>query len=121
MLINVAIKAGTIDLLAAWTGANIPTWALPIAFTAIAAIMSFFSSTLGVVCPALFPIVPQIAAATGIDPVVLFACIVIGGQSSAISPFSICPPSKPNRFLGLTLISSTSRSKEITFFFTSSV
>lgn len=88
MLINVAVKAGTIDLLAAWTGANIPTWALPIAFTAIAAIMSFFSSTLGVVCPALFPIVPQIAAATGIDPVVLFACIVIGGQSSAISPFS---------------------------------
>jgi len=61
---------------------------LPIAFTAIAAIMSFFSSTLGVVCLALFPIVPQIAAATGIDPVVLFACIVIGGQSSAISPFS---------------------------------
>ena len=50
--------------------------------------MSFFSSTLGVVCPALFPLVPTLAGATGMSPLVLFACIVIGAQSSAISPFS---------------------------------
>lgn len=50
--------------------------------------MSFFSSTLGVVCPALYPLVPTLAEATGLNPLVLFACIVIGAQSSAISPFS---------------------------------
>lgn len=50
--------------------------------------MSFFSSTLGVVCPALFPIVPVIAEGTGINPLILFTAIVIGAQSSAISPFS---------------------------------
>lgn len=88
MLINVAIEAGTLDMLAAWAGSSLPAWLVPIAFSVIGAIMSFFSSTLGVVCPALFPLVPSLAAATGLSPLVLFACIVIGAQSSAISPFS---------------------------------
>lgn len=88
MLINVAIAAGTIDLLAAWAGSSLPAWIVPIAFSIIGAIMSFFSSTLGVVCPALYPLVPSLAQATGLNPLVLFACIVIGAQSSAISPFS---------------------------------
>lgn len=88
MLINVAIEAGTIDLLAAWAGGSLPAWIVPIAFSIIGAIMSFFSSTLGVVCPALFPLVPTLAQTTGINPLILFACIVIGAQSSAISPFS---------------------------------
>ena len=88
MLINVAIEAGTIDLLAAWAGSSLPAWIVPIAFSVIGAVMSFFSSTLGVVCPALFPLVPTLASATGINPLTLFACIVIGAQSSAISPFS---------------------------------
>jgi di/tricarboxylate transporter len=88
MLISVAIKAGTIDLLSGWVSSNIPAFFVPIAFAFIGAFMSFFSSTLGVVCPALFPIVPSVAAAAGISPMLLFTCIVIGAQSSAISPFS---------------------------------
>ncbi len=88
MLINVAIEAGTIDLLASWAGSSLPAWLIPIAFSIVGAIMSFFSSTLGVVCPALFPLVPALAEAAGLNPLVLFACIVIGAQSSAISPFS---------------------------------
>ena len=88
MLINVAISAGTIDLLASWAGSSLPGWFVPIAFSLIGAVMSFFSSTLGVVCPALFPLVSSLAHTAGIDPMILFTCIVIGAQSSAISPFS---------------------------------
>ncbi|MCD8122411.1 MAG: SLC13 family permease [Clostridiales bacterium] len=88
MLINVAIKAGTLDMMAAWAGSSLPAWVVPIAFSVIGAIMSFFSSTLGVVCPALFPLVPTLAETAGISPLVLFTCIVVGAQSSAISPFS---------------------------------
>lgn len=88
MLINVAISAGTIDLLASWAGSSLPGWFIPIAFSLIGAVMSFFSSTLGVVCPALFPLVSSLAYTAGIDPMILFTCIVIGAQSSAISPFS---------------------------------
>jgi di/tricarboxylate transporter len=88
MLIQIAIKAGTIQQLADWAGSSLPSWLVPIAFSIIGAFMSFFSSTIGVVCPALFPLVPSLGATTGIAPMVLFTCIVIGAQSSAISPFS---------------------------------
>ena len=88
MLISVAIKAGTIKILASWIGTNVPIFMVPIAMCIVGGIMSFFSSTLGVVTPALFPIVPSIVAATGINPMILFTCIVIGAQATAISPFS---------------------------------
>lgn len=65
-----------------------PTWSVPVVFSLIGAVMSFFSSTLGVVCPALFPLVPALAQATGLNPLIIFSSIVIGAQSSAISPFS---------------------------------
>ena len=84
----VAITAGTIELLASWAGSSLPTWSVPVVFSLIGAVMSFFSSTLGVVCPALFPLVPALAQATGLNPLIIFSSIVIGAQSSAISPFS---------------------------------
>ena len=88
MLISVAIKAGTIDVLASWMGSSISPIMVPIVFGVIAAIMSLFSSTLGVVTPALFPMVPPIAGALGIDPMLLFVAIVVGAQATSISPFS---------------------------------
>ena len=88
MLIGVAVKAGTIEAVSHWIGNNVPTFLVPIAFSFIGAFMSFFSSTTGVVCPALFPLIPGIAAATGLNPITLFACTILGAQSSAISPFS---------------------------------
>ena len=88
MLISVAVKAGTIKMLSTWVGANVPTPLIPLAFSIIAAIMSFFSSTTGVVAPALFPLIPGLAESTGLSAGALFACTVLGAQSSAISPFS---------------------------------
>ena len=88
MLIGVAVKAGTIEAVSHWIGNNVPTFLVPIAFSFIAAFMSFFSSTTGVVAPALFPLIPGIAVATGLNPITLFACTILGAQSSAISPFS---------------------------------
>src|SRR5690625_4043654 len=88
MLIEVAIQAGVIDVLSDWVSTNIPFLIIPLAMCVIGACMSLFASTLGVVTPALFPIVPAIAAATGYHPAVLFVCIVVGAQASAISPFS---------------------------------
>ena len=56
MLIAVAVEAGTIDMLSAWIGSNVPKFFVPLAFSVVGAIMSFFSSTTGVVCPALFSV-----------------------------------------------------------------
>jgi di/tricarboxylate transporter len=88
MLISVAIEAGTINELSSWVGSSLPNWAIPIVFTVVGGFMSFFSSTTGVVCPALFPLVPELAATTGMNPLLIFACIVLGAQATAISPFS---------------------------------
>ena len=88
MLIAVAVEAGTVKMLSNWIGANVPTALIPFAFSIVAAFMSFFSSTTGVVTPALFPLIPALAATAGINPAVLFTCTVLGAQSSAISPFS---------------------------------
>lgn len=88
MLIAVAVEAGTIDALSMWIGSNVPKPLVPIAFSIVGAFMSFFSSTTGVVTPALFTLIPSLAASTGLSSATLFACTVIGAQSSAISPFS---------------------------------
>lgn len=88
MLIEVAVQAGVIDILSQWVSTNIPHLLIPMAMVFIGIFMSLFASTLGVVAPALFPIVPGIALATGFEPTILFVSIVIGAQASAISPFS---------------------------------
>lgn len=88
MLIQVAIQAGTIEMLSSWVGSNIPPMLIPISLVLIGGCMSFFSSTIGVVCPALFPIIPAISASSGINPMLLFSAIVIGAQATSISPFS---------------------------------
>lgn len=88
MLISLGVKVGIIDLLTTWLTDNVPIWMIPILLCLISAVMSIFSSTLGVVAPTLFPIVPAIALASGINPMILFICIVVGAQSSSISPFS---------------------------------
>lgn len=88
MLVQVAVKAGTVDMLASWVSSSIPVICVPLFLCLLGCFMSFFSSTIGVVTPALFPTIPAISAATGWSPMVLFTVIVIGAQASAISPFS---------------------------------
>ncbi len=88
MLIGVAIQAGTIDMISTWISNNVPGFLIPVAFSIVSAVISSFSSVTGVVTPALFPLIPDLSASTGISATMLFACTVLGAQSSAISPFS---------------------------------
>ncbi|WP_115719620.1 SLC13 family permease [Gallaecimonas mangrovi] len=88
MLISVAIHAGAIKALGSWIGTSIPVYLVPIVFGIVGAFMSLFASTLGVVTPALFPLVPGIAQSLHIDPMIIFISIVVGAQATSISPFS---------------------------------
>jgi di/tricarboxylate transporter len=87
MLIDVAVEAGTIDLLASLIN-KIPAPLVPVSVCIIAGIMSIFSSTLGVVAPLMFPMIPGIAEATGLSPSLIVAAIIIGAQSTGLAPFS---------------------------------
>lgn len=88
MLIGVATQAGVITLLADSVKNGISSSFIPLAICIIATIMGLFASTLGVVTPALFPIVPNLAQSSGLSEMLLFICIVVGAQASALSPFS---------------------------------
>ncbi|MFP3919657.1 SLC13 family permease [Lysinibacillus telephonicus] len=87
MLIDVAVEAGTIDLLASMIN-NMPSFIVPIAVTIIAGIMSIFSSTLGVVAPLMFPMIAGIIEPTGYSASLIAVAIIIGAQSTALAPFS---------------------------------
>jgi di/tricarboxylate transporter len=87
MLVSVAVEAGTIELLASIVS-QMPSAVVPIAITIISGIMSLFSSTLGVVAPLMFPMVAEIAGATVHTPELLIIAVIVGSQSTAISPFS---------------------------------
>lgn len=88
ILIGVATEAGAVDMLASMIG-NVESGALIIVLvTASAGFMSFFSSTMGVVVPTLFPLVPVIAQASGLNPTMLFSAIALGATATGISPFS---------------------------------
>lgn len=88
MLVAVAVKAGTVEAVGNWVSTSLPPLLVPVFISLIASFMSFFSSAAGVVCPALFPMVPAMVETTGLAPVFLFSAIIAGAQATAISPFS---------------------------------
>ncbi|MGP9712533.1 SLC13 family permease, partial [Psychrobacter sp. AOP29-E1-7] len=88
MLIGLGVEIGVIYELTEWLSTNVPIWMIPTLIFVISAIMSLFASTLGVVAPTLFPMVLPLAVNSGLSPLLLFTCIVVGAQSSSLSPFS---------------------------------
>ena len=87
MLIDVAVEAGAIDLLASLI-TMIPAPFVAVAVCLIAGVMSIFSSTLGVVAPLMFPMIAGICAASGLSAPLIAVSIIIGSQSTSVAPFS---------------------------------
>lgn len=87
MLIDVAVGAGAIDMLASLI-TMIPAPLVAVCVCVIAGIMSIFSSTLGVVAPLMFPMIAGICAASGLSAPLIGVSIIIGSQSTSVAPFS---------------------------------
>ncbi len=88
MLISVAVKAGTVNALSAWLGQHVTQVSAPYITGVSSSMMSFFSSTLGVVMPTLYPIVPGLSAQSGASPTLLFSIIMLCASMTGFSPFS---------------------------------
>ena len=88
LLINTAVEYGIVDSLSAWLTSNVESAAVIYLLIVIAGVMSFFSSTLGVVVPTLSTLVPALAAITGATPGLLFSLITVSAMLSGYSPFS---------------------------------
>ncbi len=88
MLMGVATVAGAVEFLSNWVSSSIPSAIVPGVLVIIAGGMSFFSGAVTVVVPMLVPMVPSLSATTGLSPVLLVSCILIGSCCTGISPFS---------------------------------
>lgn len=89
MLVATASEAGVITWLASRVGGTIALGVLPFVILGIAAVMSLFSSTTGVVVPVLFPVVSGLCGITGVSPTVLFTVVVAGAVYAGCSPLSL--------------------------------
>lgn len=88
-LMEIAKKNGLLDtVVAIFQGGSIPTFLIAPVFCFIAAFLSIFASGTSVVLPLLFPMVPALASATGVNVVALYAAAQIGALATPISPFS---------------------------------
>lgn len=97
-LMEIAKEAGLNDLVVAFfQGSTFPKFMLAPVFVLIAAFLSLFSSGTGVVLPLMFPMVPALSMATGLNPVTLYAAAQIGALATPISPFSTAG----SQFVGL--------------------
>lgn len=86
---ELAKKVGLLEcVVAVFEGGNIPSFLIAPVFCLIAAFLSLFASGTSVVLPLLFPMVPALATATGLNVVALYAAAQIGALSTPISPFS---------------------------------
>ena len=109
MLIGVASEAGALEYLSTYIGQNFDPAMVPFAICLVAGVMSFFSSTMGVVLPALYPLVFAICSLSGANPVILFSVIPIAACLTGISPVSLA---------GGLALANTEESKRNRMFFT---
>ena len=104
-LVNVIDKLGGITMISDFLNGFIgPKTAVPI-MSATSGILSWVSSTTGVVMPALFPVANEVALAHGVSYMELIAAITATSFAAAISPLSTG---------GAIIMSSYSASKETT-------
>lgn len=90
VLMNVVISTGGIKLLAELLSSVMTDFLAPGLISLAAGVMSWFSSTSGVVMPTLIPTVPDILANLGdkVQPALMVSALVLGSSVAGISPAS---------------------------------
>lgn len=87
-LMEIAKAAGMVEVIEGLFGSSVPKFLVGPFLCLIAGILSIFSSTWSVVLPLMYPLVPPLAAATGLNPVGLYSAILFGSNATGFSPFS---------------------------------
>ncbi len=88
MLIGIARENGIVAVLGAAVSRNLPLSAIPYVLLLIGMVMSLFGGAISIVIPTLYPMVPGIAAATGLDIGTLYGCVLVGATCGGLSPYS---------------------------------
>lgn len=88
MLIGIARQNGIVEVLGSAVSHNLPVFAIQYVLLLIGMVMSLFGGAVSIVIPTLYPMVPGIAAATGLDIGTLYGCVLIGATCGGLSPYS---------------------------------
>ncbi len=87
-LVAVASKFGVIDMVSAWIGDKMNGSIIAPVMTAVGAALSFVSDGMGVVMPTFYPMMPGIAAATGVSIAPMLVGFTTGTWVTGASPIS---------------------------------
>lgn len=90
ILMNVVITAGGIGLLAKGLASIMSPFTAPGLISLASGIMSWFSSTSGVVMPTMIPTIPEILANLNgfVEPALMVSAVTMGSSAAGISPAS---------------------------------
>ncbi len=88
MIINTAKDMGIIDMISSFASNALPAFLVPAVCVLIAGLLSFVSNAMAIL-PMFCPIVAEIATATGHNPAILCACLLVGCIATGISPVSM--------------------------------
>jgi len=88
MLMGVAIETGVIDSLAqVISKTHLPRYLFAPIIALIAGVMSCFSSSISVVLPVMFPLVPELATTFSLPSALLYSAIFVASTCAGIAPF----------------------------------
>ena len=87
-LVGLAAKIGITDTIGAWLGSKVPASIVAPVFLLVCGALSLVVSG-AVVQPLMVALIPGLYQSTGVNPLVLAICMMVGLQYAGFSPFSM--------------------------------
>lgn len=87
-LVALAGELGIVDAIGGWIGDSVPAKFMPLMLVLVAGLLSYVVAASSVIYPLFAPMVPALAAASGLSPVLIAVSIMLGANISSFSPVS---------------------------------
>ena len=87
-LVALAGELGIVDAIGSWIGESIPAKFMPLMLVLVAGLLSYVVAASSVIYPLFAPMVPALAAASGLSPILIVLSIMLGANISSFSPVS---------------------------------
>ncbi len=87
-LVALAGEMGIVDQIGSWIGESIPAQFMPVMLLLVAGLLSYVVAASSVIYPLFAPMVPALAEASGLSPILIVVTIMLGANISSFSPVS---------------------------------
>ena len=87
-LVALAGELGIVDAIGGWIGDSVPAKFMPLMLVLVAGLLSYVVAASSVIYPLFAPMVPALAAASGLGPILIAVSIMLGANISSFSPVS---------------------------------